>query len=32
MSAEKMGTYEKIYFAMWEMGQDRGMEILFNSE
>ena len=29
MSAEKMGTYEKIYFAMWEMGQRYGNFVQF---
>ena len=29
MSAEKMGTYEKIYFAMWERGQRDGNVVQF---
>lgn len=24
MSTEQMGTYEKIYFALWELGQRYG--------
>ncbi len=29
MSAEKMGTYEKIYFALWEIGQRYGNFVQF---
>ena len=32
MSTEQMGTYEKIYFALWELGQRYGNFVQFRSE
>ena len=29
MSTEQMGTYEKIYFALWELGQRYGNFVQF---
>ena len=29
MSTERMGTYEKIYFALWELGQRYGNFVQF---